>query len=145
MEGASELKPEHLSIFDCAVKPANGKRSISWKGHVKMVAAVQPFLSGAVSKTFNMPHETTPEEVMQAFIMGWKMGLKAFAVYRDGSQAAQPLVTSINKKNSQQTAKPARRHLPNTRKSETHKFSIAGHEGYLTYSFFENSENDWMI
>ena len=102
-----------------------------------MVAAVKPFLSGAVSKTFNMPNEVTVDEVMQAFIMGWKLGLKAFAVYRDGSKAAQPLVTAIKKK-APQVAKPVRRHLPDTRTSETHKFSIAGHEGYLTYSSFED-------
>ncbi|MCR4328259.1 MAG: vitamin B12-dependent ribonucleotide reductase [Patescibacteria group bacterium] len=136
IEGAPGFQEEHLPVFDCAIKPSNGARSISWKGHVKMVAAVQPFLSGAISKTFNMTHETTVEEVEQAFMMGWKMGLKAFAVYRDGSKAAQPLFTgSGNQKKKEQ--KPARRHLPATRASETHKFSIGGHEGYLTYSMFE--------
>lgn len=143
IEGAPHLKEEHLAVFDCAVKPAGGARSISWQGHVKMVAAVQPFLSGAVSKTFNMPHETTVEEIMEAYIMAWKMGIKVFAVYRDGSKAAQPLLTLSGKGGAspQQAGlglAPARRRLPTTRGSETHKFSIAGHEGYLTYSMYED-------
>jgi len=141
IEGAPELKEEHLPVFDCAVKPANGKRFISWKGHVKMVAAIQPFISGAISKTFNMPHETTVEEIMQAFIMAWKLGLKAFAVYRDGSKAAQPYVTSTSGQEfRREVVKPVRRRLPPTRPSETHKFVIAGHEGFFTYSMFENGE-----
>lgn len=139
IEGAPVIKEEHLSVFDCAVRPMGGKRSIHWQGHVKMVAAVQPFISGAISKTFNMPAETTVDEIMEAYIMGWKLGLKAFAVYRDGSKAAQPLTTSgthVGKKDSKEI-KPQRRHLPATRKSETHRFSLAGHEGYITYSMFE--------
>jgi ribonucleoside-diphosphate reductase alpha chain len=138
IEGAPMLKEEHLPVFDCAVKPQNGNRVISWQGHIKMVAAVQPFLSGAISKTFNMSHTATVEDIIQAYTMGWKMGLKAFAVYRDGSKAAQPLTVGDRKK--QGLAKPVRRHLPRTRQSETHKFSIAGHEGYLTYSTFETGE-----
>ncbi len=138
-EGAPHLKDEHLAVFDCAVKPSGGTRSIAWQGHVKMVAAAQPFLSGAISKTFNMPTETTVEEIMEAYIMGWRSGLKAFAVYRDGSKAAQPLTAgergSIKKKDAFQ---PVRRHLPATRPSETHKFSVAGHEGFLTYSIYED-------
>ncbi len=137
IEGAPGLKDEHLPVFDCAVKPAAGTRSISWQGHVKMVAAVQPFLSGAVSKTFNMPAEATVEDIIQAYTMGWKLGLKAFAVYRDGSKAAQPLTTGGNKKLGSKT-KPIRERLPATRASETHKFSIAGHEGYFTYSMYED-------
>lgn len=137
IEGAPGLRDEHLAVFDCAVKPAGGKRSIQWQGHVKMVAAVQPFLSGAVSKTFNMPPETTVEEITDAFMMGWKLGLKAFAVYRDGSKAAQPLQTSGSNVKKDKDQKLARRHLPATRQSETHRFSIAGHEGYFTYSMFE--------
>ncbi|MBI3442329.1 MAG: vitamin B12-dependent ribonucleotide reductase [Candidatus Sungbacteria bacterium] len=140
IEGASHMKDEHLAVFDCAVRPASGNRVISWQGHVKMVAAVQPFLSGAVSKTFNMSAETTVEEIMQAYIMGWKLGLKAFAVYRDGSKAAQPLNTFGNRKKAESPARSVRRRLPATRRSETHKFSIAGHEGYITYSFFEEGD-----
>lgn len=145
-EGAPILKSEHLAVFDCAVKPTNGARSISWQGHVKMVAAAQPFISGGLSKTFNMPNETTVEEIMEAYIMAWKLGIKAFAVYRDGSKSAQPLVTSTGKGGAakpQQTVMslgPVRRHLPPTRGSETHKFSIAGHEGYLTYSIHDDGE-----
>ncbi|MBI2055465.1 MAG: intein-containing adenosylcobalamin-dependent ribonucleoside-diphosphate reductase [Candidatus Sungbacteria bacterium] len=145
IEGAMHIKNEHLAVFDCAVKPAKGARSISWQGHVKMVAAVQPFISGGLSKTFNMSHETTVEEIMEAYVMAWKMGIKAFAVYRDGSKAAQPLVTSSGKggpvaKQGAFNVGPMRRRLPTTRGSETHKFSIAGHEGYLTYSVHEDGE-----
>lgn len=139
IEGAPDLKEEHLAVFDCAAKPTNGKRSIHWQGHVKMVAAVQPFISGAISKTFNMPHETTPEEIMQAYTMGWKLGLKAFAVYRDGSKAAQPYVTSTGA-GGKKVDKATRRRLPPTRPSETHKFSIAGHEGFFTYSMYDNGD-----
>ncbi|MFA5173124.1 MAG: vitamin B12-dependent ribonucleotide reductase [Candidatus Paceibacterota bacterium] len=144
IEGAPFLKEEHLSIFDCAVKPANGSRSISWRGHVKMVAAAQPFISGAISKTFNMDSSATVEEIYDAYLMAWKLGIKAFAVYRDGSKSTQPLNTSKPKeKESEQKeniseSKPFRRRLPKTRPSETHKFSIAGHEGYLTYSMYED-------
>lgn len=142
VEGAPELKAEHLPIFDCAVKPANGTRSIKWPGHVKMVAAVQPFISGAISKTFNMPEETTVEEITDAYMMGWKLGLKAFAVYRDGCKAAQPLSTKKEKKEDIKTqltlnVGPQQRKLPPIRSSETHKFSIAGHQGFLTYSIYE--------
>lgn len=138
IEGAPALKDEHLPVFDCAVKPANGVRSIHWQGHVKMVAAVQQFISGAISKTFNMSADTTVEEISQAYTMGWKLGLKAFAVYRDGSKAAQPLTTSNTKTSAKKEEKPVRRRLPTTRPSETHKFSIAMHEGYLTYSMYED-------
>ena len=140
IEGAQFLKQEHMAIFDCAVKPSGGVRSIHWQGHVKMVAAVQPFISGAISKTFNMSNETTVEEIMQAYSMGWKLGLKAFAVYRDGSKAAQPLVTASGQGGKTEEKKLTRRRLPATRMSETHKFSIAGHEGYLTYSMYENGD-----
>ena len=140
IEGAPGLKDEHAAVFDSAVKPANGARSIQWQGHVKMVAAVQPFISGAISKTFNMPADTSVDEIMKAYIMGWKLGLKAFAVYRDGSKSAQPLVTASGKGGAKKGEKPFRRKLPPTRPSETHKFSIAGHEGYLTYSMYENRD-----
>ena len=141
IEGAPNLKNEHLKIFDCAAKPKEGDRSISWKGHVKMVAAVQPFISGAISKTFNMLHETTAEEIADAYVLAWRLGIKAFAVYRDGSKATQPLNTSEKKSNKEiikNTREPFRKRLPDTRVSETHKFSIAGHEGYLTYSMYED-------
>ena len=91
IEGASDLKPEHLPVFDCAFTARNGIRSIAWQAHVTMMAAAQPFLSGAISKTVNMPRTTTPEEIAQAYIDGWKLGLKALAIYRDGSKDSQPL------------------------------------------------------
>lgn len=143
IEGAPHLKDEHLPVFDCAVRQGTGTRFISWKGHVRMVAAVQPFISGAISKTFNMPNETTAEEIAEAYMMAWKMGIKAFAVYRDGSKATQPLNTSAQKKQSESRTEGAtdgmrRRRLAHTRPSETHKFTIAGHEGYLTYSMYED-------
>ena len=94
IEGAPHLKDEHLAIFDCAFPPRNGKRSIHWMGHIKMMAAVQPFLSGAISKTVNMPTDATPEDIQQAYVEGWKLGLKAIAVYRDGCKRSQPLSTS---------------------------------------------------
>ncbi len=151
VEGAPYIREEHLPIFDTAVKPLKSKRVISWQGHVRMVAAVQPFISGAISKTFNIPHETTREEIEEAYIMAWKLGIKAFAVYRDGSKASQPLqVAETEKEKSSQTETQnllstslnlkgvERRRLPITRPSETHKFVVGGHEGYLTYSFFED-------
>ncbi|KKT90925.1 MAG: Ribonucleotide reductase of class II (Coenzyme B12-dependent) [Candidatus Jorgensenbacteria bacterium GW2011_GWA2_45_13] len=142
IEGVPYLKDEHLPVFDCAVRQGEGTRSISWKGHVRMVAAVQPFISGAISKTFNMENETTAEEIAEAYMMAWKMGIKAFAVYRDGSKATQPLNTSAQKKKEEpkvgMTDGMRRRRPARTRPSETHKFSIAGHEGYLTYSMYED-------
>lgn len=141
VEGAPNFKEEHLAVFDCAAKPSKGIRFISWQGHVRMVAAVQSFISGAISKTFNMHAETTKEEIAESFMMAWKIGIKAFAVYRDGSKATQPLQAAHAKPNKGQlmlNVGPSRRRLPATRGSETHKFSIAGHEGYLTYSFYED-------
>lgn len=141
IERAPHLKESHLPVFDCAVRPAKGTRTISWRGHVKMVAAVQPFISGAISKTFNMPHETKVEEIAESYMMAWKLGIKAFAVYRDGSKATQPLNTSEKKEKKNpagHTEVPLRKKLPMTRVSETHKFSIAGHSGYLTYGMFED-------
>jgi ribonucleoside-diphosphate reductase alpha chain len=144
-EGAPRLKQEHLAVFDCAARSKEGTRSIPWQGHVKMVAAVQPFVSGAISKTFNMLNEITKEEIADAYLMAWKLGIKAFAVYRDGSKASQPLSSgdATKKKTEETSARPAagtvsRRRLPATRLSETHKFSIAGHEGYLTYSMYQS-------
>ena len=97
IEGAPELKPEHLPVFDCAFKPVNGERSIHYMGHVRMMAAVQPFISGAISKTVNMPEAATAEEIEQVYLEGWKLGLKAIAIYRDGSKRSQPLSTGKKK------------------------------------------------
>jgi len=137
IEGAPELKDEHLSIFDCALKPANGVRSISWEGHLKMMGAVQPFISGAISKTVNLPKETTVAEIFDTYVTAWRMGLKAVALYRDGSKRTQPLSQGKEKeKNS--VAKPIRRRLPEERNAFTHKFSVAGLEGYLTVGMYED-------
>jgi ribonucleoside-diphosphate reductase alpha chain len=143
IEGAPHVKDEHLPVFDCAFPPANGKRSIHYMGHIKMMAAVQPFLSGAISKTVNMPSDATPDEISNAYIESWRLGLKAVAVYRDGCKRSQPLSTS--REESKETAvtapvepRPARRKLPDERHSITHKFSIAGHEGYITVGMYED-------
>ncbi len=136
IETAPHIKEEHLPVFDCAIKPPGGKRYIHWMGHVKMVAAVQPFVSGGISKTFNMPNETTIQEIYDAYFTAWKLGIKCFAVYRDGSKATQALYVSKQEKKQKETF--TRKRLPDIRPSETHKFSIAGHEGYLTYSTFED-------
>ncbi len=144
IEGAPGLKEEHLPVFDCAFKPAKGRRAIHYMGHVKMMAAVQPFLSGAISKTVNMPHEVTPEDIAETYMQAWKMGLKAIAIYRDGCKRIQPLVTSLDDKKEAALKsplaelKPIRRRLPDERQSITHKFSIAGHEGYLTVGMYED-------
>jgi ribonucleoside-diphosphate reductase alpha chain len=135
---APYLSDDHLAIFDCAFKPAKGSRSIHYMGHIKMMSAVQPFLSGAISKTVNMPHEVTPDEIMQAYIEAWKLGLKSIAVYRDGCKRTQPLSTSLESKEKKVANRPVRHRLPDERKSITHKFSIAGHEGYITVGMYED-------
>ncbi len=137
IEGAPHLKSEHLPVFDCAFKPMNGTRSIHYMGHVRMMGAVQPFLSGAISKTVNLPHEATVEDIMQAYIESWKLGLKAVAIYRDGCKRSQPLSTTMDGEKLK-VAKPIRRRLPDEREAITHKFSIAGHEGYITVGKFED-------
>src|SRR5262245_34983272 len=138
IEGSPDLKEEHLAVFDCAFMPRKGKRSIAWQAHVLMMAAAQPFLSGAISKTVNMPRETTTEDIAKAYFDGWKLGLKALAIYRDGSKESQPLSTSTegDRAAAAAVAKPRRERLPDTRQSITHKFSIAGHEGYITVGLF---------
>jgi ribonucleoside-diphosphate reductase alpha chain len=146
IEGAPGLKDEHLAVFDCAFRPAKGTRSINYMGHLRMMAAVQPFLSGAISKTVNMPKDTTIEEIREVYVQGWKMGLKAVAIYRDGSKLSQPLNVKKGKKDAKPAAAPAepaafmphRHRLPETRSSITHKFDIAGHEGYLTVGLYED-------
>jgi ribonucleoside-diphosphate reductase alpha chain len=147
IEGAPHLKDEHRAIFDCAFPPANGKRSIHYMGHINMMAAVQPFLSGAISKTVNMPADTTPDEIAHAYIESWRLGLKAVAVYRDGCKRSQPLSTSKDegKATTMEAAptdvpRPLRRKLPDERRAITHKFSIAGHEGYITVGMYEDGK-----
>jgi ribonucleoside-diphosphate reductase alpha chain len=140
IEGAPGLKQDHLPVFDCAFKPTNGQRSIHYMGHLKMMGAVQPFISGAISKTVNLPSAVTVEEIEQAYIEGWRLGLKAVAVYRDGSKRTQPLSTSSSEKKAAPAveSRPVRRHLPVERHSITHKFAVAGHEGYLTIGMYED-------
>ena len=159
----SGLKPEHLPVFDCAFKPARGKRSIGYLAHLKMMAAAQPFISGAISKTVNMPNECTVADIRDTYVQAWKMGLKCVAIYRDGSKRSQPLNTKKTNEGGDKSAtasatletrikeletevarleaesgKPLRRRLPDTRTAVTHKFDIAGHEGYLTVGLFDD-------
>src|SRR5258707_816463 len=160
------LKPEHLPVFDCAFKPYRGKRSIQYMAHLKMMGAAQPFISGAISKTVNMPHDSTIEDIRDAYVQAWKMGLKCVAIYRDGSKRSQPLNTKKTNEGGEkkvvpevsalsarikeleaevahlqdQAGKPLRRRLSDTRTAITHKFDIAGHEGYLTVGLFEDNQ-----
>jgi len=160
----SGLKPEHLSVFDCAFKPHKGKRSIQYMAHLKMMGAAQPFISGAISKTVNMPNESTVEDIREAYVQAWKMGLKCVAIYRDGSKRSQPLNTKRTNEGGDKAAiaasadshlkelesevvklraqvgQPLRRRLPDTRAAINHKFDIAGHEGYLTVGLFEDGQ-----
>jgi ribonucleoside-diphosphate reductase alpha chain len=152
IEGAPHLPDAHLAIFDCAFKPRSGSRTIHYHGHLKMMGAVQPFISGAISKTINMPANASVEEVAEAYLTAWRLGLKAVAIYRDGSKRTQPLNTGRAveggdaQKNVLATAatagadefRPHRRKLPDERRSITHKFDIAGHEGYLTVGMYED-------
>ncbi len=150
IEGAPHLADAHLPVFDCAFKARAGSRTIHWLGHIRMMGAVQPFISGAISKTINMPSDATPDDVAEAYVSSWKLGVKAVAIYRDGSKRTQPLNTA---KSNEQTAvedaaktaidttqefRPVRRKLPDERRSITHKFDIAGHEGYITVGIYED-------
>ncbi|MDP1563336.1 MAG: vitamin B12-dependent ribonucleotide reductase [Pirellulaceae bacterium] len=144
IENAPHLRDEHRPVFDCAFVPASGTRSIRWQAHVTMMAAAQPFLSGAISKTVNMPNTCTPKDIEDAYYWGWELGLKAMAIYRDGSKQSQPLSTKKQKDVKNETSptaartlgQPYRERLPDTRHSLTHKFSISGHEGYLSVGLF---------
>ena len=151
IEGAPGLKEEHLPVFDCAFRPANGERSIHYMGHLRMMSAVQPFLSGAISKTVNLPTEATVEEIMTTYLEAWKMGLKAVAIYRDNSKRLQPLNMGKKKDDGADEEvllappKPKRVRLPDERQAVTHKFSIAGHEGYLTIGLYPNGKPGEMF
>lgn len=147
IEGAPFLKGEHLTVFDCAFAAEKGVRSISWKGHVDMMAAVQPFLSGAISKTCNVPESFTVEDVRDAYVYAWKKGLKCVAIYRENSKASQPLNTKSEPKAEAKpdpapvvVAAPQRKRLPDTRQSVTHKFDIGGHEGYVTVGLYPDGK-----
>src|SRR6185503_2599585 len=157
IEGAPGLKDEHLPVFDCAFKAKNGTRSIHHMGHIRMMEAAQPFISGAISKTVNMPEAATPKDIAEAYMAAWKAGLKAIAIYRDGSKLSQPLSTSKKDRGASgasggEAAAVAeavgvaagkapvakRRRLPDERQSVTHKVSVGGHDGYLTVGMYED-------
>ena len=138
IEGAPELRDQDLAVFDCAFTPLKGTRSISASGHIRMMGAVQPFISGAISKTVNMPTEATPEEIAGAYQLAWKEGVKALAIYRDGSKRTQPLSTGKALPEPTQAARPVRRRLPDEREAITHHFSIADHDGYITVGKYED-------
>ncbi|MDO8494966.1 MAG: vitamin B12-dependent ribonucleotide reductase [bacterium] len=141
IEGAPGFKDEHLPVFDCSFKAVNGQRSIQYMGHIKMMAAAQPFISGAISKTVNLPKDATVEEIEQAFIESWRVGLKAVAFYRDESKTIQPLNTSDKKDGLVEKINGYTRvKLPDTRPSLTHKFSVGGHEGYLTIGLYPDTQ-----
>jgi len=142
VEGAPHLRDEDLSVFDCSFKPTNGQRSIHYMGHIKMMSAAQPFISGAISKTVNLPSDATVDDIKDVFIKGWKLGLKAIAVYRDGCKSIQPLNLSDDKKTElgdnlvEKINGYVRHKLPDERPSITHKFSVGGYESYLTVGFY---------
>jgi ribonucleoside-diphosphate reductase alpha chain len=147
IEGAPHIKEPHLAVFDCAFKPMRGSRSIHYMGHIKMMGATQPFLSGAISKTVNVPKDATVEDIQQAYIDSWRIGAKAVSIYRDGSKRTQPLNTSkqailnagvVAPGAALADAGPRRHKLPDERQAITHKFDIAGHEGYITVGLYED-------
>jgi ribonucleoside-diphosphate reductase alpha chain len=149
IEGAPHVRDKDLAVFDCAFKPARGQRAIHYMGHIKMIGAVQPFLSGAISKTVNVPKDATVDEILQAYIDSWRLGAKAVSIYRDGSKRTQPLNTSkdavlaagrLDARGDQAAPQPKRRKLPDERAAITHKFDIAGHEGYITVGLFEDGQ-----
>ena len=138
IEGAPDLREDHLPVFDCAFPAMPGGRSIHYRGHLRMVAAVQPFLSGSVSKTINVPNQATVADIEQAYLDAWDLGIKCVAIYRDGCKRTQPLNTKAAETESAAPSRPRRRRLPDERPAITHKFSIAGHEGYITVGMFED-------
>jgi ribonucleoside-diphosphate reductase alpha chain len=144
IEGAPHLEAEDLPVFDCSLRPPNGVRFIHHMGHLKMMAAVQPFVSGAISKTINMTEESTVEDVQSAYIESWRLGVKAVAIYRDNSKRVQPLSSGGGEPKAAVAEKivyrPVRRKLPEERQAITHKFSIAGHEGYITVGLYEDGQ-----
>ena len=163
IEGAPHVKDEHLAVFDCSFKPSKGTRSIHYMGHLKMMAAAQPFISGAISKTVNLPSNATVDDVSETYIQAWKLGLKAVAVYRDGCKQAQPLSSAgsktanstkddaarnaaaashvhVEEDNLDAPPRSVRHKLKEERMSITHKFNVAGHEGYITVGLYPNGE-----
>jgi ribonucleoside-diphosphate reductase alpha chain len=159
IEGAPHIKDDHLAVFDCSFKPAKGTRSIHYMGHLRMMAAAQPFISGAISKTVNLPENATIEDVSETYIQAWKLGIKAVAIYRDGSKKAQPL-SAAGSKTAQSSGgvslagpqapaqeedlnappRAVRHKLQQERASITHKFKVGDHEGYITVGLYPNGE-----
>jgi ribonucleoside-diphosphate reductase alpha chain len=159
IEGAPHIKDEHLAVFDCSFKPAKGTRSIAYMGHLRMMAAAQPFISGAISKTVNLPENATVEDIMEAYLQAWKLGLKAVAVYRDGCKKSQPLSAAgtktanstkddariaaaqhVEEEDMNAPPRAVRHRLQEERASITHKFKIGDHEGYITVGLYPNGE-----
>ena len=142
IEGAEDVADRDLAVFDCAYRPATGTRAIHYRGHLRMVAATQPFISGAISKTINLPNEATVADMEEAYREAWKLGLKAAAIYRDGSKRTQPVTTGAADEGGQEpeTIRPIRRKLPDERAAITHKFDIAGHEGYITVGMYDDGK-----
>jgi len=151
IEGAPGLKPEDLAVFDCSLATAADGRSICWRGHLRMMAAAQPFLSGAISKTINMPAESTVEDIMEVYVEAWKLGLKSVAIYRDRSKRSQPLSAAGKADSAHEKTPPAeapqqrelftraqREKLQAERRSITHKFEVGGHKGYITVGMYED-------
>ncbi len=146
IEGAPHVRAEHLPVFDCSFKATKGTRTIGYMGHLRMMAAAQPFISGAISKTINLPNDATRDDIADAFLQGWKMGLKAIAVYRDGSKGVQPLNTKKEEKVDTAVGQAVpvrgyhRTHLPDERPALTHKFSVGGHEAYMTIGLYPETK-----
>jgi ribonucleoside-diphosphate reductase alpha chain len=147
IEGAPSLKERDLPVFDCAFKPAKGQRSIHYMGHIRMMGATQPFISGAISKTVNVPKDATAADILQAYLESWRMGVKAISIYRDGSKRTQPLNTSKDARDkgalephavAKAVNQPVRHKLSEERRAITHKFDISGHEGYITVGLYED-------
>ena len=136
IEGAPGLKPEHLDVFDCALAPLGGQRTISPSGHLLMLGAVQPFLSGGASKTINLPHDATVEDIERIYLEAWKLGIKSVALYRDGCKASQPYETGKGRSAPTGPRGPARERLPDERKAITHHFQVGGHDGYVTVGLY---------
>jgi len=145
IEGAPGFHPKHLPVFDCSLRSAKGNRTIDYMGHVRMMAAVQPFISGAISKTINMPNESTIEDIKKVYMEGWKLGLKSIAVYRDGCKMSQPLNTTTAKKTEVAVTTATRIPLPVERQSLTHRFEVAGHKGYVTMGFYPDGRPGEMF
>jgi ribonucleoside-diphosphate reductase alpha chain len=159
IEGAPHVKDEHLAVFDCSFKPSKGTRSIAYMGHLRMMAAAQPFISGAISKTVNLPNNATVDDIMESYLQAWKLGIKAVAVYRDGCKQSQPLSAAgsktanstkddariaaapqVHEENLDAPPRSVRHKLQEERASITHKFKVGDHEGYITVGLYPSGE-----